>query len=459
LIYYLHGVGTVVLLGYPEMSMELNNDTTLTISLSIEFDDTITIKHSKQFGFAGWKWVIEIHKNTNTNNVGIFLVSMKPFWTPVKVQDMIFKFDISTLGFSRATSWCTYKFCDNNKGRGFGSVIIPTKVLTRYTITATLKHVKSYGLEDALLNDFTSIKRVDQTNYNDLMNRLNVFIGLSLGMSSTINEITEYSRKLTSLKKEQTDMLNQLNIEIGEFQEYKVKYTDYVNNTTELIKLAEHMYSDETKKKKNEYVTVAKQDIVIVEKYIQLINSKLVDMSAINLIVPTFNADTEAKVQAVYHEQMSKLHKNYQLYCDELEKLSTLVNSITTIHKNHIETLIVSCKKQINSDVKEANNIHSLCQVYALELGDTYNDMLHHTPYEICDTPSYILDPNDLVCSITTALLTDPVIAADGHTYDRPAITEWLKTNDRSPLTNEKLTNKTLIPNRKMVSIIKTGCL
>lgn len=38
-------------------------------------------------------------------------------------------------------------------------------------------------------------------------------------------------------------------------------------------------------------------------------------------------------------------------------------------------------------------------------------------------------------------------MAADGFTYERSAIETWLKTNDRSPMTNEILPHKNLNPN------------
>merc|ERR1711964_274552 len=42
-------------------------------------------------------------------------------------------------------------------------------------------------------------------------------------------------------------------------------------------------------------------------------------------------------------------------------------------------------------------------------------------------------EANDLLCPITMMLMTDPVIAADGHSYERTAIEKWLKDNDTSP--------------------------
>ncbi|CAF5222228.1 unnamed protein product, partial [Rotaria magnacalcarata] len=38
-------------------------------------------------------------------------------------------------------------------------------------------------------------------------------------------------------------------------------------------------------------------------------------------------------------------------------------------------------------------------------------------------------------------------VAADGFTYERTAIENWLKANDCSPMTNEKLAHKDLTSN------------
>ena len=43
--------------------------------------------------------------------------------------------------------------------------------------------------------------------------------------------------------------------------------------------------------------------------------------------------------------------------------------------------------------------------------------------------------------------MTDPVVAADGHTYERAAIEAWLKSHQTSPMTREPLAHKNLVPN------------
>jgi serine/threonine protein kinase len=63
--------------------------------------------------------------------------------------------------------------------------------------------------------------------------------------------------------------------------------------------------------------------------------------------------------------------------------------------------------------------------------------------------------PANFICPISLVMMEDPVICSDGHSYERSAIEEWLRTSDRSPMTNETLANRTLIPNRALKLIIE----
>ena len=60
---------------------------------------------------------------------------------------------------------------------------------------------------------------------------------------------------------------------------------------------------------------------------------------------------------------------------------------------------------------------------------------MSQAPIELCDTV------------FTREIMTDPVLAADGFTYNRPEITLWLDSNNTSPHTHQPLDNKTLLPN------------
>jgi hypothetical protein len=76
----------------------------------------------------------------------------------------------------------------------------------------------------------------------------------------------------------------------------------------------------------------------------------------------------------------------------------------------------------------------------------------------------------ECMCPISQALMIDPVIAADGHTYDRAQIEKWFqqqKADGRvpptSPQTREPLTDKRLVSNmalrRTIEHLVESGCL
>ncbi|GMH43275.1 hypothetical protein BSKO_11197 [Bryopsis sp. KO-2023] len=60
-----------------------------------------------------------------------------------------------------------------------------------------------------------------------------------------------------------------------------------------------------------------------------------------------------------------------------------------------------------------------------------------------------------LCCPITQEVFKDPVVAADGHTYERSALEKWLQKSKTSPFTNLELPNNTLTPNVLIKKIIE----
>eukprot|EP00964_Phaeocystis_antarctica_P032614 scaffold18468_cov48-Phaeocystis_antarctica.AAC.2 len=94
---------------------------------------------------------------------------------------------------------------------------------------------------------------------------------------------------------------------------------------------------------------------------------------------------------------------------------------------------------------------------------------------------SEVAVPDQYMCSITAEIMTDPVstttlglpprglpcthtspplpveraIQADGFTYERCAIEQWLKTHNTSPATGLELESKQLNPNYSLRSLIR----
>uniref|UniRef100_A0A7S2GFA9 U-box domain-containing protein n=1 Tax=Haptolina brevifila TaxID=156173 RepID=A0A7S2GFA9_9EUKA len=58
------------------------------------------------------------------------------------------------------------------------------------------------------------------------------------------------------------------------------------------------------------------------------------------------------------------------------------------------------------------------------------------------------------LCPITQDVMEDPVVCADGHSYERAAITQWLLARDTSPCTNAPLLHKNVVPNHALRNLI-----
>lgn len=63
--------------------------------------------------------------------------------------------------------------------------------------------------------------------------------------------------------------------------------------------------------------------------------------------------------------------------------------------------------------------------------------------------------PAEFLCPITTELMEDPVICADGRSYERSAITRWLETSQRSPMTGAALESTVMLPNVNLKALIE----
>jgi len=63
--------------------------------------------------------------------------------------------------------------------------------------------------------------------------------------------------------------------------------------------------------------------------------------------------------------------------------------------------------------------------------------------------------PKDFVCPITLEIMENPVIAADGHSYERTALENWLKNGTKtSLLTRKQLGHERMIENISLKKVI-----
>ena len=60
-----------------------------------------------------------------------------------------------------------------------------------------------------------------------------------------------------------------------------------------------------------------------------------------------------------------------------------------------------------------------------------------------------------MICPLTRSVLYDPVVAADGWTYERAAITAYWRAHGlRSPASGSRLDSRMLVKNRALSAVI-----
>ena len=76
------------------------------------------------------------------------------------------------------------------------------------------------------------------------------------------------------------------------------------------------------------------------------------------------------------------------------------------------------------------------------------------SPSRVQSTMPFSADLPACICPITQDVMEDPVVCADGHSYERAAITQWLLARDTSPCTNAPLQHKNVVPNHALRNLI-----
>ena len=65
-----------------------------------------------------------------------------------------------------------------------------------------------------------------------------------------------------------------------------------------------------------------------------------------------------------------------------------------------------------------------------------------------------IFVPDELLCTLSNALMGDPVSLSDGYTYDRKNILQYLETYNTSPVTGLPLRNTTLRSDERCLQLL-----
>jgi len=133
------------------------------------------------------------------------------------------------------------------------------------------------------------------------------------------------------------------------------------------------------------------------------------------------------------------INPNYKIELQEI--VIDIIKLINTTNETHFKNTIKGIVK-INEQYKNNDNLIILEENKLRE----ENKQLKEKNKQLKE---------NFICPITMAVMTDPVICDDAHTYERSAIEQWLSTNNHSPITRQIINNNNLIPNIVLRNIIQ----
>ncbi|PRP78102.1 hypothetical protein PROFUN_11614 [Planoprotostelium fungivorum] len=118
---------------------------------------------------------------------------------------------------------------------------------------------------------------------------------------------------------------------------------------------------------------------------------------------------------------------------------------------NHAQLFLVN---RINGEILVQLQLGDLEEIGVEALGDRIRIRQGvtqlSTDYNVVDSQV----PVEMICPISQEIMVDPVVAADGFSYERKPLEEWIELGGTSPLTGLPLTDKRVLPNLALRAMI-----
>ena len=134
-----------------------------------------------------------------------------------------------------------------------------------------------------------------------------------------------------------------------------------------------------------------------------------------------------------------RTHAAFQQEINEIQ--AEAENGICSLNPSLYRTVLFDEKNKVNTTTQQKRKRQSddLASDREAKLGKRV------------DLPSL----DELLCPITGELFIDPVVAADGHTYERLAFARWMNERQVSPLTNLPLKSTNVVPNTALKKLVE----
>ena len=148
-------------------------------------------------------------------------------------------------------------------------------------------------------------------------------------------------------------------------------------------------------------------------------------------------------------DQINKLKKNAVAANNKYLVLKTH-NDILKKDILNADTYITQCYNRIRELDKYITLLKQENTSFKNDLGDISSSSLSNTSIQELNTKyqnKTVEGIPSIICPITQEIMIEPVIAFDGHTYEKNAIQQWFQSNNKSPISGQKLPNRVLIAN------------
>jgi len=162
-------------------------------------------------------------------------------------------------------------------------------------------------------------------------------------------------------------------------------------------------------------------------------------------------------IEDLKKKQLSQINLLKQQHSDELLFKISEQERRNIANIRIYETYVTQCyhkmtqnEKQIKLITVENNSYkEGFSNISSSTLSqETLTTLQQH--YETLSFPKY----SSIICPITQEIMVDPVIAFDGQTYEKSAIEEWFKDNNKSPSNGTELSSRLLISNHTLRKLI-----
>jgi len=145
------------------------------------------------------------------------------------------------------------------------------------------------------------------------------------------------------------------------------------------------------------------------------------------------------------------------------ELIKQIMNSNPTVVHSLLKMNPHPYLNQLNSELKAENEEHQRLLQENVLIKKRLEDQVQENVLikKRLEDQEEIQWPDEYLCPIGFEVMSDPVVTADGHTYERNAIEKWFKEKDNrgrhptSPLTGAPLENTKLVPNVALRKLIQ----